>query len=57
MIPFTLMLGIVLDYGLLGVWTGISIGNWMAAIVAIILSLKLFKRIEDTREAYVRKWQ
>jgi len=44
----TLLLGILFDYGLLGVWTGISKGNWIAAIVAVVLSFKLLKRMDNT---------
>ena len=47
-VPLTLLLGILLDYGLVGVWTGISAGNWLAAFVAIGMSLKLFKSINGT---------
>lgn len=47
-VPLTLLLGILCDYGLPGVWTGISAGNWFAAIVAIMLSSGMLKRIDDT---------
>ncbi|MCP4757463.1 MAG: MATE family efflux transporter [Proteobacteria bacterium] len=46
-IPLTATLGILLDYGLIGVWTGIAIGNWAAAMVAIVLTKRLLKRIKD----------
>jgi len=45
-VPLTLLLGIALDFGLIGVWTGISIGNWLAAFVAVILAWKLFKEMK-----------
>ncbi len=45
-VPFALLLGVILDYNLIGVWTGISIGNWLGAFMAVILMSNLFHKME-----------
>ena len=46
-VPLTLVLGIFMGFGLPGVWAGISAGNWMAAVVAMMLSAKLLKGMDS----------
>ena len=41
-VPFTILFGVILEYGLLGVWVGISIGNWLGALLAGIVYFKYF---------------
>ena len=48
-VPLTVVLGILMDYDLSGVWSGISIGNWLATGVAIVMSLVFFKKVEAGR--------
>jgi putative MATE family efflux protein len=47
-VPVFYYLGITLDWGLEGVWWGIVFINWSAAVLAWIVSRKVFKNMEES---------
>lgn len=47
-IPFVMIFGIVLNYGLAGVWSGIVAANWLLAIIAFMWA-QIFLRTHEIR--------
>ncbi|MCP4755544.1 MAG: hypothetical protein GY866_32170 [Proteobacteria bacterium] len=52
-IPCTLTLGILLDYGLRGVWAGIVLGNWAAALLAFVWGKRYLRDLDVQSNAEV----
>lgn len=46
-VPCVVLLGIVMNFGLEGVWAGLVIGNWIAAIIALIWVKKFFAAFKN----------
>ncbi|MFW5928634.1 MAG: MATE family efflux transporter, partial [Thermoplasmatota archaeon] len=54
-IPFVFLLGIVLDYGLIGIWVGIVLGNLTASVITFTWGKMTIENLFEKEEEEISK--